>query len=95
MPMLLNSAKISSPLGNYVTIRRTRHSGRVHLRWARSGIQLKFNIISLFLDPGSRPALRDLAGMTNCDTVSCGDRPKKEAIKVKGFEAGAVTRPTV
>ena len=35
----LNSVKISSPLGNYVTIRQTRHSGRVHLRWARSGIQ--------------------------------------------------------
>ena len=41
------SAKIPSPLGNYVTIRRTRHSG-------------------------SRPDLRDLAGMTNCDTVSRG-----------------------
>ena len=39
------SEKIPSPLGNHVTIRRTRHSG-------------------------SRPALRDLAGMTNCDTVS-------------------------
>ena len=31
---------------------------------------LIFNMIRLFLDPGSRPALRDLAGMTNCDTVS-------------------------
>jgi len=35
----LDSAKISSPLGNYVTIRRTRHSGRAPLRGARSGIQ--------------------------------------------------------
>ena len=35
----LNSARISSSLGNYVSIRRTRHSGRAPLRGARSGIQ--------------------------------------------------------
>jgi hypothetical protein len=28
------------------------------------------NVNRLLLDPGSRPASRDLAGMTNCDTVS-------------------------
>ncbi|MGD8504660.1 MAG: hypothetical protein PVH49_13695, partial [Syntrophobacterales bacterium] len=39
---------------------------------ARSGIQCKFNIIRLFLDPGSRPALRDLAGMTNYDRAPQG-----------------------
>jgi len=37
----------------------------------RRGIQRKFNRIGFFLDSGSRPALRDLAGMTNCDTVYC------------------------
>ncbi len=67
---LFSSAKISSLLGNYVTIRRTRHSGRAPLRGARSGIQWKFNIIiKFFLDPGSRPPLAYLAGMTNCETV--------------------------
>jgi len=73
-PIHLAPQRISSSLGNYVTIHRTRRSGRAPLRGARSGIQWKFNIIKLFLDPGSRPALRDLAGMTNCDTVYWGER---------------------
>jgi hypothetical protein len=46
---------------------------------ARSGIQSKFGIFILFLDPGSRPALRDLAGMTNCDTIS-EERGLRDAI---------------
>jgi len=29
-----------------------------------------FRQLRTFLDPGSRPAARDLAGMTNCHTVS-------------------------
>ena len=53
----LSSAGISSPLGNYVTIRRTRHSGR---REATVRNPEKRRL----LDPGSRPPPADLAGMT-------------------------------
>ena len=45
-----------------------RHSGI--RRWRISGIQKEFDIIEPLLDPGSRPTLRDLAGMTGYDTVS-------------------------
>ena len=47
--LFISSAKISSLLGNYVTIRRTRHTGRVRLRRTRSGIQW---IATFFLDSG-------------------------------------------
>jgi hypothetical protein len=35
---------------------------------------VKAHIIRFFLDPGSRPALRDLAGMTNCATAPQGEK---------------------
>jgi len=47
--LFISSAKISSLLGNYVTIRRTRHTGRVRLRRMRSGIQW---ITAFSLDSG-------------------------------------------
>ncbi len=47
--LFISSARISSLLGNYVTIRRTRHTGRVRLRRTRSGIQW---IAAFFLDSG-------------------------------------------
>jgi hypothetical protein len=48
-----------------VSIRKTCHSGRAMLCIARSGIQFY-----KFLDPGSRPLQRVLAGMTNFNTAS-------------------------
>jgi hypothetical protein len=66
---------------NHVTILRTRHSGIRRRRM--SGIQ-ETTMTSCgvwfpasrghCLDPGSRPVLRDLAGMTDCDLVSLGKR---------------------
>jgi hypothetical protein len=47
--LFISSTKISSLLGNYVTIRRTRHTGRVRLRRTRSGIQW---ITAFSLDSG-------------------------------------------
>jgi hypothetical protein len=35
---------------------------------------VKAHIIRFFLDPGSRPALRDLAGMTNATTARQGEK---------------------
>ncbi|MEE9122549.1 MAG: hypothetical protein V3U56_14915 [Syntrophobacteria bacterium] len=35
---------------------------------------MKVQYNQFFLDPGSRPAAADLAGMTNCDTVYWGER---------------------
>jgi len=38
-------------------------------------------MVKFFLDPGSRPALRDLAGMTNFDTFSGGVREHVVAVR--------------
>ena len=40
-----------------------------------------------FLDPGSRPALRDLAGMTNCDPVSQAGKTLKNIILSTDYAA--------
>ena len=53
----LSSAGISSPLGNYVTIRRTRHSGRREAT-VRNPVKRRL------LDTGSRPPEAASSGMT-------------------------------
>jgi hypothetical protein len=40
------------------------------IRFRRAPESRKIAENQITLDPGSRPAPRDLAGMTNCDTVS-------------------------
>jgi hypothetical protein len=44
----------------------------------------------IILDPGSRPALRDLAGMTNCNSASMrwGFTSKPRVGKVGDFDSG-------
>jgi hypothetical protein len=42
-------------------------------------------MIRLFLDPGSRPALRDLAGMTNCATAPQGEKKSFTELSVWAF----------
>jgi hypothetical protein len=66
--LFISSARISSLLGNYVTIRRTRHTGRVRLRRTRSGIQW---IPAFSLDSGYPPSAD--SGMTASPTLPSGE----------------------
>jgi hypothetical protein len=50
-----------------VTIRKRRHCGQPGAA-GRDPESRLYQVKRAFLDPGSRPATRDLAGMTNCDT---------------------------
>jgi len=46
----------------------------------------------IILDPGSHPASRDLAGMTNCNTVSGGLRLVVEPTPRRGGQDGGISR---
>jgi len=83
----LSSAGISSPLGNYVTIRRTRHSGRREAT-VRNPVKVQYNQIL----SGSRLAPA-AAGLGRDDYLRRNHLGKDENSSAKGFIADAVTRP--
>ncbi len=83
--LFTSSARISSLLGNYVTIRRTRHTGRVRLRRTRSGIQW---IAAFFLDSGYPPSAD--SGMTASPTLPSGE-PAAQNHPTYSMDSGMTT----
>ena len=79
--LFISSARISSLLGNYVTIRRTFHTGRVRLRRTRSVVRQAHHpersrrgiqwITAFSLDSGYPPSAD--SGMTANDSKCRGD----------------------
>ena len=83
--LFISSAKISSLLGNYVTIRRTRHTGRVRLLRTRSGIQW---ITAFSLDSGYPPSAD--SGMTASPTSPSGE-PAAQNHPTYSMDSGMTT----